>query len=61
MAIVAGVDGCKNAWFCIAKDVETGRIWFGVYDDTKSLLRQQPEPSIIAIDIPIGLTEAGPR
>ncbi len=29
MAIVAGVDGCKNAWFCVAKDVETGRIWFG--------------------------------
>ncbi len=61
MAIVAGVDGCKNGWFCVAKDVGTGRIWFGVYDDTKSLLRQQPEPSIIAIDIPIGLTEAGPR
>jgi len=61
MTVVAGVDGCKNGWFCVAKDVGTGRIWFGIYDNANSLLQQQPEPLIVAIDIPIGLTEAGPR
>ena len=61
MAIVAGVDGCKGGWFCAAKDAGTDSIWFGVYDNAKLLLQQQPEPLIIAIDIPIGLPEAGPR
>ena len=61
MALVVGVDGCKSGWFCVAKDVDTESIRFDVYDNAKSLLRQQPEPSIIAIDIPIGLTETGPR
>ena len=61
MGIVAGVDGCKKGWFCITKNLYTWDINSAVYSDAKSLLRQQPEPLIIAIDIPIGLTEAGPR
>lgn len=59
--IVAGVDGCKDGWFCITKDLNTGDIKSAVYKDAKSLLEQKPTPLIIAIDIPIGLTEAGPR
>jgi predicted RNase H-like nuclease len=60
-AIVAGVDGCKSGWFCITKDLSSSDIGFVIFSDSKSLLKQQPEPSIIAIDIPIGLTETGPR
>ena len=61
MGIVAGVDGCKKGWFCVTKNLCAGDINSAVYSDAKSLLQQQPEPLIIAIDIPIGLTEAGPR
>jgi predicted RNase H-like nuclease len=61
MAVVAGVDGCKGGWFCVAKDAGADSIGFGIYNDAKDLLYQQPEPTIITIDIPIGLTEAGPR
>jgi len=60
-SIIAGVDGCKDGWFCLTKDLATGTINSAVYKDAKSLLEQQPEPLLIAIDIPIGLTEAGPR
>lgn len=61
MGIVAGVDGCKKGWFCVTKNLCAGDINSAVYSDAKSLLQQQPEPLIIAIDIPIGLTETGPR
>lgn len=61
MQIVAGVDGCKKGWLCVTKNLYTGEINSAVYTDAKSLFHQQPEPLIIAIDIPIGLTEAGSR
>ena len=61
MSVVVGVDGCKTGWLCIAKDFDTGLITSAVYNKAQSLLQQEPEPSIIAVDIPIGLTEAGPR
>jgi predicted RNase H-like nuclease len=61
MTIVAGVDGCRAGWLCITNDLDTGRIESAVFENAKSLVSQKPEPSIIAVDIPIGLTEAGPR
>jgi len=61
MAIVAGVDGCKAGWLCVAKDLDTGLITSAVFSNAQILLQQKPEPLIIAVDIPIGLTEVGPR
>jgi predicted RNase H-like nuclease len=61
MAIVAGVDGCKAGWLCVAKDLDTGLITSAVFSNAQLLLQQKPEPLIIAVDIPIGLTEVGPR
>ncbi|MCH8120708.1 MAG: DUF429 domain-containing protein [Planctomycetes bacterium] len=61
MTIVAGVDGCKAGWLCVAKDLDTGLITSDVFSDAQLLLQQEPEPSIIAVDIPIGLTEIGAR
>ena len=61
MAIVAGVDGCKAGWLCVAKDLDTGLITSAVFRNAQLLLQQKQEPLIIAVDIPIGLTEAGPR
>lgn len=61
MAIVAGVDGCKTGWLCVAKDLDTGLITSAVFSNAQLLLQQEQEPSIIAVDIPIGLTEIGAR
>jgi predicted RNase H-like nuclease len=59
--IVAGVDACSAGWLCIARRQDTGAIRTAVYGSTATLLAQRPEPEIIAIDIPIGLSDAGPR
>jgi predicted RNase H-like nuclease len=61
MPIVAGVDGCKTGWLCVVKDSDTGLVTSAVYNNAQSLIQQEPKPSIIAVDIPIGLTETGPR
>ena len=61
MAIVAGVDGCKTGWLCVAKDLDTGLITSEVFSNAQVLLQHDLEPSVTAIDIPIGLSEAGPR
>jgi predicted RNase H-like nuclease len=61
VVIVAGVDGCKTGWLCIAKDFDTGLITSAVFSNAQLLLQQEPKPLIITVDIPIGLTEAGPR
>jgi predicted RNase H-like nuclease len=61
MAIVAGVDGCKTGWLCVAKDLDTGLITSEVFSNAQLLLQHKLEPSVTAIDIPIGLTENGPR
>jgi predicted RNase H-like nuclease len=61
MAIIAGVDGCKSDWLCITKNVDTGFISSEVFSDAQSLLQQKPEPSVVAVDIPIGLMESGSR
>lgn len=61
MALVAGVDGCPAGWICltIAEPGATPKI--AVYPDAESLLSQAPRPEVLAIDIPIGLTDRGPR
>jgi len=61
MAIVAGVDGCKTGWLCVAKDLDTGLITSEVFSNAQLLLQHKLGPSVTAIDIPIGLTEAGQR
>lgn len=61
MTFIAGVDGCKFGWLCITEEVDTGKIDSKVYRTARDLFTQTPEPILYAIDIPIGLNEAGPR
>jgi predicted RNase H-like nuclease len=61
MSIIAGVDGCPGGWICIVKDQETGAVTSAVYPTAEDLFSHTPTPEVLAIDIPIGLTEAGPR
>lgn len=61
MSVLAGVDGCPKGWLCITQDLEEGRIESWVCGNAIALANLEPRPAIIAIDIPIGLTDSGPR
>ena len=58
---VGGADGCKAGWISLARDLDTGAIEARCFASAGDLLQQEPIPAVICVDIPIGLTEAGPR
>lgn len=58
---IAGVDGCRGGWLCIARDLVSGEISSEVFASISSLLDRFPRPVVLAVDIPIGLPEKGPR
>ena len=57
MGILTGVDGCNSGWICISRDMDTEKICSNVFPNAKSLLEQLSGSVIIAVDIPIGLSE----
>jgi len=59
--IIAGADGCKDGWICLTRDPRTGEVTGRVYRDGQELILQAPRPAVLAIDIPIGLPDTGPR
>ncbi|MEL6374834.1 MAG: DUF429 domain-containing protein [Pseudomonadota bacterium] len=71
MAVVAGVDGCRNGWvvarWSYDDDVDAGQteargtLQLTVVPNVSALLALVPAPATIAIDMPIGLPKvAGP-
>lgn len=58
---VAGVDGCRAGWLCVAQNLRTGKCRATILARIEDLLRFDPAPAVIAIDMPIGLTDRGPR
>ncbi len=57
---VVGVDGCKKGWFAVA--LGSGHQWtIGVYQTFEELWEAANLPSLMLIDIPIGLPESGRR
>ncbi len=58
---IAGVDGCKAGWLRLVQDLRNGEIKSDVSADASELFDRQPQPVVLGIDIPIGLTESGPR
>jgi predicted RNase H-like nuclease len=54
-----GVDGCKAGW--IAAIHSEGRVRLELFRSFRDLLTRTPAPDVIAVDIPIGLAERGPR
>ena len=61
MNLLAGVDGCKAGWIALVQGVGGG--------DIKSIVRATPsdlcgalaDAQVIAVDVPIGLTDSGKR
>ena len=57
-----GVDGCRGGWVVAASDRGLSRISFAVVDDLTPLFARADAGDVaIAIDIPIGLSDDGPR
>lgn len=58
---VAGADGCRGGWVCATRSPRGGAVEVRCVASARELLEGLPGWSVLAIDIPIGLTDAGPR
>jgi predicted RNase H-like nuclease len=61
MSTISGADGCRGGWVVLTKDLESGVISWRLAANAHDLIYSHPTPEITALDIPIGLTEHGPR
>jgi len=59
--LTLGIDGCRAGWLYVAQDLATGKCNAGIMSEIKEVLDFSPVPAVVAIDIPIGLTDSGPR
>jgi predicted RNase H-like nuclease len=58
MPWVAGVDGCRDGWFVVFYEIETGETNHEFIEKFPDLLDLSKCPQVIAVDIPIGLLDA---
>jgi predicted RNase H-like nuclease len=56
-----GVDVCKAGWFSLCRIDGVARVVPGLFPSFAEMVEQIPGRSVIAVDIPIGLSEAGSR
>jgi len=61
MTTVAGIDGCRDGWLCVTKNLSSGACQARILKSIEELRSLEPRPYVIAVDIPIGLTESGSR
>ena len=61
MSWLAGVDGCRAGWFRVSRNPHSGELRFDLVTAIDALLEDAPKPSIVALDMPIGLPATGPR
>ena len=61
MGWVAGVDGCKYGWFRVSRDLESDELHFDLVEHVSELITKFPRPSVLALDMPIGLPGKGQR
>ena len=59
--VVAGVDGCRFGWVCVMKDSDTNRVSACLLGRFDEVLAMTPRLGLVAVDVPIGLVEAGHR
>ncbi|MBI4471310.1 MAG: DUF429 domain-containing protein [Acidobacteria bacterium] len=56
-----GIDGCRGGWIVACSDEKFGTVEFDVVADLAGVFSQSGKATLIAIDIPIGLSPAAPR
>ncbi len=60
-AWIAGTDGCRAGWLRVSLQRGTGELRFDVLGSAEALVETPPRPAVLGADVPIGLSEAGPR
>jgi predicted RNase H-like nuclease len=61
MKYLCGIDGFKKQWIAVTKELATGTLAWKVLPNLGEIVRNIDDYCVVAIDIPIGLTESGPR
>jgi len=61
MTTLGGADGCPSGLVCVERDTITGECFAELLTTTPQLLQRGRHLAVLTIDIPIGLTETGPR
>lgn len=61
MTTIVGADGCPAGWLCLFKEPSSPRIGSKIFTTVADLFAAAPTVEVLAIDIPIGLTEAHAR
>ncbi len=61
MTQIAGVDGCPGGWLCVTLDTDTNDCKANIFPTASELIAYYTQMSVLAIDMPIGLTESGVR
>jgi predicted RNase H-like nuclease len=61
MTTIAGVNGCKRGWFCIFEELPARSLGSKIFPTIDGLVRHAALIDVVAIDVPIGLTDRGPR
>lgn len=61
MAWIAGVDGCRGGWVVAWLNTEGGAVDCRVLPRFHDVLQAHPDAAVIAVDMPIGLMDAGER
>lgn len=61
MINVAGINGCRAGWFCIFEELTSRKLASKTFETIDDLAKHIEGLHVVAIDVPIGLTESGPR
>lgn len=61
MPNVCGADGCKAGWFGVYCDLESRELSWRIEPDLNGLFLRPVRPSVLAVDVPIGLPASGAR
>lgn len=61
MPTIAGIDGCKRGWVCIFEELPSRSLGSKIFETIDDLVKHAASIEVIAIDVPIGLTDRGPR
>lgn len=61
MTTISGINGCRGGWFCIFEELPSRKLASKIFPTIDDLARHAEQIDIVAIDVPIGLTDSGPR
>ena len=58
---ILGLDGCRAGWVAVILEPESGELRARLASDWSALAAERELAAMVAVDMPIGLADAGPR